>query len=295
MNKYSHYSVVHQKRPYSVYTKEEAEKRGIKFVHRRKAKEGLWILTDNDFVVEVLGRLGEKGTGCRVRSYRYKTPIGILSSKDQEFKFYPSVPVILENKKPMTREYVSDRDAGKENEELEFELLSEMYCKIIIKRIMKPEKAWKMAYSLAFGRDIPYRELLYITNSLKFRRIFLRKVTEFFKDTDMNPAEIVKEWKDSLKIAKEKKELSSVIKLLEMGADWLCMKDRAKLEYENASRGLPDRSEPGKIEDAEFKELGEKTDINSEFLEKLESGGNGSHLSDNRSSEQIQEGMVHGQ
>jgi hypothetical protein len=39
---------------YTVYTKDEADKEGIEYVHWRKAKPGDWALTDDNFVMELM-------------------------------------------------------------------------------------------------------------------------------------------------------------------------------------------------------------------------------------------------
>jgi len=75
------------KKKRKVYTKQEAEKKGIRFVHwTSEPSKDDWVITDDDYVLQVLGVYNAKSES-RTQQWFRRTCLGSWSNRTSEFSY----------------------------------------------------------------------------------------------------------------------------------------------------------------------------------------------------------------
>lgn len=182
-----------------IYTKEEADKLGIKYVDWRKVeKVGDWVITDDDLVCECVSMFGKRGKLIR-------TPIGAAWTNAS--RTYGTLT--RHKEKASTMSDPNDRKAFEK-------FLANMYAIMLIKT---GRVDWDILELIAkplsnkyYGKGVSVKRILSKETTLRMIGDKLKKMLSEMGIYETTPYEIMQ---DAIKIAKEKKDVNGLIKIME--------------------------------------------------------------------------------
>ena len=201
---------------YPVYTKDEADKEKITYLHWQKANANQWALTDDDYVAKVISKKSYQDKERRM-SYYYRMPFGYI---------------MWNPKYPDKRFACGGRDSNTT-------FTGKPY--IEVKNGSDRYKALAMWAAITEDRDIAIDKVFGPVSQSKHRKLRRHMRTESFismkrdeaqkllADNMMDADYFVDLMKEGIEIAKEKKDVNGIRGFVNDGMEIHGMKDKDKV------------------------------------------------------------------
>ena len=214
---------------YTIYRADEAKKHGIEYKYWKDAEKGDYALSDDDFVAKVINRreYADNGTGTNIY-LRFPWGYTFFSPK------YPSKRLKVRGRKTNTtftgKSYI-EVQAGQDK----MKNLSAMFA-------IKPDYDLAIEWALGAVTDSERRKWKRTMKSEVFKSMVREERQKLLQDHELTEDYTFELMKETITMAKDKKDISNLMRIVENLQDLHGMKDKDmvktvdKLEVGSASR-----------------------------------------------------------
>ena len=214
---------------YTIYRADEAKKQGIEYKYWKDAEKGDYALSDDDFVAKVINRrvYADNSTGTNIY-LRFPWGYTFFSPK------YPSKRLKVRGRKTNTtftgKSYI-EVQSGQDK----MKNLSAMFA-------IKPDYALAIEWALGAVTDTERRKWKRTMKSEVFKSMVREERQKLLQDNELTEDYTFELMKETIELAKEKKDVSNLMRVVENLQDLHGMKDKDmvktvdKLEVGSASR-----------------------------------------------------------
>ena len=214
---------------YTIYRADEAKKQGIEYKYWKDAEKGDYALSDDDFVAKVINRreYADNGTGTNIY-LRFPWGYTFFSPK------YPSKRLKVRGRKTNTtftgKSYI-EVQSGQDK----MKNLSAMFA-------LKPDYDLAIEWALGAVTDSERRKWKRTMKSEVFKSMVREERQKLLQDHDLTEDYTFTLMKETIELAKEKKDVSNLLRVVENLQELHGMKDKDmvrtvdKLEVGSASR-----------------------------------------------------------
>ena len=198
---------------YTVYRKEEAEEKGIEYKHWREAEQGDYAISDDDYVAKVIKKRSYMAEDGRASIYlRFAWGYTFFNPK------YASKKLVVAGRKTnvtFTGKSYIEVQSGQEK----MKNLAAMYA-------LKPDYDVAIEWALGSVTSSQRRKWKRTMKSEVFRKMVREELSKLLDEHGLNEAYTLDLLEDAIKMAKDKKDVPSMMRAVENLQDMHGMKEK---------------------------------------------------------------------
>jgi hypothetical protein len=208
-----------------VYTKEEADAKGIEYVHWSRAEEGQWCITDDDFVTQLVRKAGpyREHRGSEEERYQVTFPfcrrwLGTQELRYEEYR--------VSDLRPWLRDELS-RDR--------FRRALRLYASLIITKGYPLSDADMHAVGIAYRPDqkIPAATFSRMMRYQESREMLTKEIENLLEERGINRGKVVDMFKEAFETARETGNSATMRSVAKDLSEMLDMKPEARRSSNN--------------------------------------------------------------